>query len=664
MACVLVLLLLKCRTSRQTKTSGRLKGIRVQLTVPSTTSDASFDYMFSAIAAVRALETTHLSFTPPTPPTIGPEVQPLIVRIFDHPPLSAFLLADADTRAVPPLLHAGSRQSTPRPSSSHLSPSNTHHNAILGSTTEASPLVSPQSARALSSARPSRLVRFSTPRSGDDSHSCDIILPAHGSRLDSGTSIDPGTNGQASSRVSHRQFRAFKSSGPVKSESEDQGTAWFESQSESRIIRPPHLSDYSEVQDGDLFYHRYEGYCQLWIWLASENGQAHDWVPIRPGAKHPSNRRRLVLTESFQMPSWVTEATYNAKFRNRCQIKRSLLLPPESTRNGNELMTAETSVGPRAVHFMNNGNALLATFLTHGIRCWDFSAGSFTWCITPRTGRIGRSALSDSERVVAVSNLCDGVDLYSTVDQTFLRTIATEIRINVPMPVVFADDDTLAYRAIRAGSDVVQAIAILSRRGEKVLAFGLSEAGPRTTVAVWKTGMNGSVANVDRVDSTLTVSTVRIRGRRLLEWSRPRSPVTVRKVSSGRALRCLPIQALLLCLVGIIFMLLGAKYHKRIEQSTSWAVAVGVQGVDQFLAPCAQTIQQKAAELYDVAQLLVRDVYDSRSGLLDELFGDWRSARLSVLPAFELKMRKRLEAQTPGIQQLYVLHVTRVNYRL
>lgn len=44
---------------------------------------------------------------------------------------------------------------------------------------------------------------------------------------------------------------------------------------------------------------------------------------------------------------------------------------------------------------------------------------------------------------MAVSNLYDGFDLYSLIDQAHLRTFQVDTRINVPLPVLFFNASAL-----------------------------------------------------------------------------------------------------------------------------------------------------------------------------------------------------------------------------
>ncbi|KAI0715186.1 WD40-repeat-containing domain protein [Earliella scabrosa] len=73
----------------------------------------------------------------------------------------------------------------------------------------------------------------------------------------------------------------------------------------------------------------------------------------------------------------------------------------------------ESRVRPVDLHFLRDGRQLLASYLAHGIVCWDTSTQSILWCFVPG-GYSGSSAISSHhERPnVAVYNVLDGVDVY------------------------------------------------------------------------------------------------------------------------------------------------------------------------------------------------------------------------------------------------------------
>ncbi|KAI0363410.1 hypothetical protein BV20DRAFT_1058088 [Pilatotrama ljubarskyi] len=229
----------------------------------------SFEYSFSASAAVRALETTQLVYAPPTPPGKKSDVQPLILQVFDRPvevsvhrspnvvvselgssepsmartpapPLPAGLSVLALDPAMPrqhPLRSiavAGSSSTGHGPHASHCQASYT-----------------PASHPSLSS---SRAVRFSTPPSQlETSWRADHAPPS--GTIPSGPTIEPSSDDRHTAQYGRvelapsaftRQFRTFRSGGTVKLEGKDEGTAWFESNSSSRIQTPPDFSDVAQ----------------------------------------------------------------------------------------------------------------------------------------------------------------------------------------------------------------------------------------------------------------------------------------------------------------------------------------------------------------------------------------------------------------------------------
>ncbi|KAI0648931.1 hypothetical protein C8Q79DRAFT_887086, partial [Trametes meyenii] len=100
-------------------------------------------------------------------------------------------------------------------------------------------------------------------------------------------------------------------------------------------------------------------------------------------------------------------------------------------------------IRPRSVQFIKNGDALIVGYLDHGIRCWNLETQQISWCLPTRSTRIGRLSTSPNSRIVAASNLYDGVDIYDVQERTHLRTIKIDMKDNIPLPVVFLGDDTL-----------------------------------------------------------------------------------------------------------------------------------------------------------------------------------------------------------------------------
>lgn len=57
----------------------------------------------------------------------------------------------------------------------------------------------------------------------------------------------------------------------------------------------------------------------------------------------------------------------------------------------------------------------------------------------------GRAAVSPDETKLAVTNLFDGVDLYSLIDQTRLHSVPVDMKENVSVAVAFMGDNTIVF---------------------------------------------------------------------------------------------------------------------------------------------------------------------------------------------------------------------------
>ncbi|KAI0040762.1 hypothetical protein FA95DRAFT_1502370 [Auriscalpium vulgare] len=98
----------------------------------------------------------------------------------------------------------------------------------------------------------------------------------------------------------------------------------------------------------------------------------------------------------------------------------------------------DTPVVPQSVHLLKDGKRLMASYLEHGIVCWSFEDRVEVWQLVPKHERIGQSALSPDETMIAVANLHNGFDIYRAHDQTFLYQFPAMITANVVLPVLFS----------------------------------------------------------------------------------------------------------------------------------------------------------------------------------------------------------------------------------
>jgi hypothetical protein len=57
----------------------------------------------------------------------------------------------------------------------------------------------------------------------------------------------------------------------------------------------------------------------------------------------------------------------------------------------------------------------------------------------------GRAAVSPDETKLAVTNLFDGVDLYSLIDQSRLHSVSVDMKENVSVAVTFINNNTIVF---------------------------------------------------------------------------------------------------------------------------------------------------------------------------------------------------------------------------
>ncbi|KAG2744846.1 WD40 repeat-like protein, partial [Suillus brevipes Sb2] len=131
-----------------------------------------------------------------------------------------------------------------------------------------------------------------------------------------------------------------------------------------------------------------------------------------------------------------------------------LPMPQELPSPQKRSKTLDNRVRARALTFKNSGRELVATYLNHGIVCWHIENESSVqrWRISPIHGHqlIGHAALSPDESSVLLSNLSDGLDLY-TVGRNHPRQsykFPYSGKANVPVQVAFIESG----QAVLSGS--------------------------------------------------------------------------------------------------------------------------------------------------------------------------------------------------------------------
>ncbi|KAI9430648.1 WD40-repeat-containing domain protein, partial [Lactarius indigo] len=98
---------------------------------------------------------------------------------------------------------------------------------------------------------------------------------------------------------------------------------------------------------------------------------------------------------------------------------------------------------PRSLHFLGGGDLLLATYMDHGVIAWNLKTLEIRWRIRP----VRCSAVSSNGKVLAVTNLYDGIDWYSLnsnhfMDASFQYTTHHTIPDNVILPITFVHGNT------------------------------------------------------------------------------------------------------------------------------------------------------------------------------------------------------------------------------
>ncbi|KAG1842000.1 WD40-repeat-containing domain protein, partial [Suillus tomentosus] len=137
----------------------------------------------------------------------------------------------------------------------------------------------------------------------------------------------------------------------------------------------------------------------------------------------------------------VAKALENRKYATF----KILPMPPELPSSQKPSKTLDNRVRARALTFKNCGRELVVTYLNHGVVCWHVENDSSVqrWRISPIHGHqlIGHAALSPDESSVLLSNLSDGLDLY-TVGQNHPQQsykFSHSGKANVPVQVAFIE---------------------------------------------------------------------------------------------------------------------------------------------------------------------------------------------------------------------------------
>ncbi|KAK0505147.1 WD40-repeat-containing domain protein [Armillaria luteobubalina] len=168
---------------------------------------------------------------------------------------------------------------------------------------------------------------------------------------------------------------------------------------------------------------------------------------------------------------------------------------------------------PTGIHIPHQNNRVLVMFLDHSIVCYSLERGDVLWSI-PLERRIGWSAVSTDGMVMVMTNLFDGIDVYSLASNTLQHTanIPDDILDNVVIPICLINQDKAIFVG---GSDGTASIVDLDMGkilctlhhshindlayteldGTKYLVTGDSEKGDQCCIKIWVGMSPGSQRN-------------------------------------------------------------------------------------------------------------------------------------------------------------------------
>ncbi|KAH9858478.1 hypothetical protein C2E23DRAFT_855333 [Lenzites betulinus] len=469
----------------------------------------TFDYTFSSSAAIRALETTHLDYIPPTPLIRTSGIVPLILQAFDRQDASSHS-QEQTIDAHDPELYTLDHRSTPISS------------IRSGNASMSTPVkLRASPGRSISyntGSRYNEVYLSSSPhaRSGVDgkiSHEARLSSPGGfspstpppsdglvGHTLAQSTGISrayPGTSHAASShhfvdtppKSPRRKLGMF--SVIVALMAVIFGSGMFSTTSLLAGFQSRRAINALKTEDATFnakYKHRDGGIVEL---VGTSHGK---WKAqhIRPAGLGPVEHID-VDARTGRLAICVGSAVELLLPLDGLSDTLWEVIPNQKYTDGNT-GGDETTFSPRGVHFIDHGQAVLIAYLNHGIRyCRPLKLLGYSWraihlgyisknrvYMSDISSR-GRSALSSDGRVIAVSNLHDGFDLYNVVDRTHLVTIKTKLDVNVPLPMAFIEGHTMLM-----GTTCGKALWGDTSNIKRLLAYGTSEKGSDTTVVVWR----------------------------------------------------------------------------------------------------------------------------------------------------------------------------------
>ncbi|KAJ2921676.1 hypothetical protein H1R20_g15419, partial [Candolleomyces eurysporus] len=214
----------------------------------------------------------------------------------------------------------------------------------------------------------------------------------------------------------------------------------------------------------------------------------------------PYHSRLAVGVGSMMVVASIPDLRSN-KYNEECVI-----IPEDRASKKNSMLLKSLPAEVRSVHFIEEGQQIVVTYLEEGIRCYGIHDRKEMWRIVPKSYRIGRSTLDSQMRFIVCSNLYNGFNVYSIRKKAYHRTFIHETseENNVILPILFIhdDDDVLLGSAfgqvtVRSiwgdgsttldhGDDMIQAIAFTDAlKSGCYIATACAEKGLETYIRLW-----------------------------------------------------------------------------------------------------------------------------------------------------------------------------------
>ncbi|KAI0711999.1 WD40-repeat-containing domain protein, partial [Earliella scabrosa] len=204
----------------------------------------------------------------------------------------------------------------------------------------------------------------------------------------------------------------------------------------------------------------------------------------------------------------------------------SMFPPPHDER----MEERETRLRPINLHFLRSGEQLIASYLVHGVICWDTASQATLWSFLPHDSMSpticvcsGSSALSPKGDSIALYNVRDGVDVYGIKSAGGNKRrpkrsykLPKTPRTNHAIQTIYINDgrglvcgtttgdvwvwDTASgevYQALAHDrDDILQAIAVRDDREYSYLAAGSVDKGQATYIKLWKAKCSQSLHRI------------------------------------------------------------------------------------------------------------------------------------------------------------------------